>query len=275
MHTIANPLTTHQCPEQIKGLHISNCIPNVPPLHGSPSSSSCTFSFSSCATTGLCTCFSCFFFLRSVFNLWQLARLPLQLRWPGSYTEAEEETHTGRGRVRRKTEGKKETQKEGSERLILIWEHLWRRKAGKEWGQHGQVWRIGGGGGEGLSGGNRRGGRLSAERRKRGKREGEKERKKSWLLTMKALLLLVLPWLSPANYTDNLGNLHILYSELWVQHSASTCILFTNITPSVPSINCPYSFNHVTVCYFQFHQPFVCVLLHYIFMWKLAMFTFW
>uniref|UniRef100_A0A1A8I1R6 Ligand of numb-protein X 1 n=2 Tax=Nothobranchius kuhntae TaxID=321403 RepID=A0A1A8I1R6_NOTKU len=33
-------------------------------------------------------------------------------------------------------------------------------------------------------------------------------------LTMKALLLLVLPWLSPANYTDNLGNLHILYSEL-------------------------------------------------------------
>ncbi|XP_018525710.1 E3 ubiquitin-protein ligase LNX isoform X5 [Lates calcarifer] len=31
---------------------------------------------------------------------------------------------------------------------------------------------------------------------------------------MKALLLLVLPWLSPANYTDNLGNLHILYSEL-------------------------------------------------------------
>lgn len=32
--------------------------------------------------------------------------------------------------------------------------------------------------------------------------------------TMKALLLLVLPWLSPANYTDNLGNLHILYSEL-------------------------------------------------------------
>ncbi|XP_035272197.1 E3 ubiquitin-protein ligase LNX isoform X2 [Anguilla anguilla] len=31
---------------------------------------------------------------------------------------------------------------------------------------------------------------------------------------MKALLLLVLPWLSPANYTDNFGNLHILYSEL-------------------------------------------------------------
>nr|XP_046156520.1 E3 ubiquitin-protein ligase LNX-like isoform X4 [Oncorhynchus gorbuscha] len=31
---------------------------------------------------------------------------------------------------------------------------------------------------------------------------------------MKALLLLVLPWLSPANYTDNVGNLHILYSEL-------------------------------------------------------------
>ncbi|XP_066892182.1 E3 ubiquitin-protein ligase LNX isoform X5 [Kogia breviceps] len=31
---------------------------------------------------------------------------------------------------------------------------------------------------------------------------------------MKALLLLVLPWLSPANYTDNVGNLHFLYSEL-------------------------------------------------------------
>lgn len=53
---------------------------------------------------------------------------------------------------------------------------------------------------------------------------------------MKALLLLVLPWLSPANYTDNLGNLHILYSELWVQHSASSCILFINIYPSYPSI---------------------------------------
>lgn len=105
MHTSANPLTTHQCPEQIKGLHISNCIPNVPPLHGSPSSSSCTFYSSSCATTGLCTCFWCFFFLRSVFNLWQLARLPLQLRWPGSQPEAVEETHTGRGRERREAEG--------------------------------------------------------------------------------------------------------------------------------------------------------------------------
>ncbi|XP_052538874.1 E3 ubiquitin-protein ligase LNX isoform X4 [Tympanuchus pallidicinctus] len=31
---------------------------------------------------------------------------------------------------------------------------------------------------------------------------------------MKALLLLVLPWLSPANYIDNVGNLHLLYSEL-------------------------------------------------------------
>ena len=89
-HTSANPLTTHQCPEQIKGLHISDCIPNVPPLHGSPSSSSCTFSSSSLTTTGLllCTCFCCFcccfllllLLLRSVFNLWQLARLPLQLR---------------------------------------------------------------------------------------------------------------------------------------------------------------------------------------------------
>lgn len=46
-HTSANPLTTRQCPEQIKRLHISNCIPNVPPLHGSSSSSSCTFSSSS------------------------------------------------------------------------------------------------------------------------------------------------------------------------------------------------------------------------------------
>uniref|UniRef100_A0A8C9AMB1 E3 ubiquitin-protein ligase LNX n=1 Tax=Prolemur simus TaxID=1328070 RepID=A0A8C9AMB1_PROSS len=31
---------------------------------------------------------------------------------------------------------------------------------------------------------------------------------------MKALLLLVLPWLSPANYIDNVGNLYFLYSEL-------------------------------------------------------------
>ncbi|XP_048220746.1 E3 ubiquitin-protein ligase LNX isoform X2 [Perognathus longimembris pacificus] len=31
---------------------------------------------------------------------------------------------------------------------------------------------------------------------------------------MKALLLLALPWLSPANYIDNVGNLHLLYSEL-------------------------------------------------------------
>ncbi|KAM4854603.1 E3 ubiquitin-protein ligase LNX isoform 2-T2 [Thomomys bottae] len=31
---------------------------------------------------------------------------------------------------------------------------------------------------------------------------------------MKALLLLVLPWLSPANFIDNVGNLHFLYSEL-------------------------------------------------------------
>ncbi|KAL6050570.1 hypothetical protein STEG23_023702 [Scotinomys teguina] len=31
---------------------------------------------------------------------------------------------------------------------------------------------------------------------------------------MKALLLLVLPWLSPANYIDNVGNLNFLYSEL-------------------------------------------------------------
>lgn len=53
-HASANPLTTRQCPEQIKGLHISKCIPNVPPLHGSHPSviPSCTFA-SSC--TGLCT----------------------------------------------------------------------------------------------------------------------------------------------------------------------------------------------------------------------------
>ncbi|XP_040094133.1 E3 ubiquitin-protein ligase LNX isoform X2 [Oryx dammah] len=31
---------------------------------------------------------------------------------------------------------------------------------------------------------------------------------------MKALLLLILPWLSPANYVDSVGNLHFLYSEL-------------------------------------------------------------
>ncbi|XP_075853882.1 E3 ubiquitin-protein ligase LNX isoform X2 [Microcebus murinus] len=31
---------------------------------------------------------------------------------------------------------------------------------------------------------------------------------------MKALLLLILPWLSPANYIDNVGNLYFLYSEL-------------------------------------------------------------
>lgn len=37
---------------------------------------------------------------------------------------------------------------------------------------------------------------------------------------MKALLLLVLPWLSPANYIDNVGNLHFLYSELWVPLSS-------------------------------------------------------
>lgn len=81
-HTSINPLTTRQCPEQIKGLHISNGIPNVPPLHGSASSSSCTFSSFCCATTGhlLCTFFCCFFLFRSVFNLWQPARLPLQLR---------------------------------------------------------------------------------------------------------------------------------------------------------------------------------------------------
>lgn len=58
---------------------------------------------------------------------------------------------------------------------------------------------------------NRRGPHSSAERRARGAKERSR---KSRAVTMKALLLLVLPWLSPANYTDNLGNLHILYSEL-------------------------------------------------------------
>lgn len=87
-------LQLDQFPEQIKGLHISNCIPNVPPLYGSPSSFSCTFSFSSFATTGLlllCTCFGWFFLLSAVSNLWQAAHLALQLRWPGSQPEAEEE----------------------------------------------------------------------------------------------------------------------------------------------------------------------------------------
>ncbi|XP_031430243.1 E3 ubiquitin-protein ligase LNX isoform X5 [Clupea harengus] len=41
---------------------------------------------------------------------------------------------------------------------------------------------------------------------------------------MKALLLLVLPWLSPANYTDNLGNLHILYSELKRRSQEGDCL---------------------------------------------------
>lgn len=58
---------------------------------------------------------------------------------------------------------------------------------------------------------NRRGQHSSAERRARGAKQRSR---KSRAVTMKALLLLVLPWLSPANYTDNLGNLHILYSEL-------------------------------------------------------------
>lgn len=45
-------------------------------------------------------------------------------------------------------------------------------------------------------------------------RREEQRSRTSRAVRMKALLLLVLPWLSPANYTDNLGNLHILYSEL-------------------------------------------------------------
>uniref|UniRef100_D6RHN7 Ligand of numb-protein X 1 n=1 Tax=Mus musculus TaxID=10090 RepID=D6RHN7_MOUSE len=42
---------------------------------------------------------------------------------------------------------------------------------------------------------------------------------------MKALLLLVLPWLSPANYIDNVGNLHFLYSELALVPKCS-CLAF-------------------------------------------------
>lgn len=61
-------------------------------------------------------------------------------------------------------------------------------------------------------GGERREERSGAER-EREKRERERERA-DCVSTMKALLLLVLPWLSPANYTDNVGNLHVLYSEL-------------------------------------------------------------
>lgn len=62
-----------------------------------------------------------------------------------------------------------------------------------------------------------RGGRAGedeegARRARRGASRAGKGKGKE--ATMKALLLLVLPWLSPANYTDNLGNLHILYSEL-------------------------------------------------------------
>lgn len=50
-------------------------------------------------------------------------------------------------------------------------------------------------------------------------------------LGMKALLLLVLPWLSPANYIDNVGNLHLLYSELWVRAATlSSCSLSVCLT---------------------------------------------
>ncbi len=86
---------------------------------------------------------------------------------------------------------------------------------------------------------------------------------------MKALLLLVLPWLSPANYTDNVGNLHILYSELWVTHTLSCvpvrCELRpistissssliqdkSHCTPSHPVLQCV----HLVVCI----GVFVCV----------------
>lgn len=53
----------------------------------------------------------------------------------------------------------------------------------------------------------------------------------STALKMKALLLLVLPWLSPANYIDNVGNLHFLYSELWVRTVApASCSLSVCLT---------------------------------------------
>lgn len=72
-------------------------------------------------------------------------------------------------------------------------------------GQRCQV--FGGIGGRGRWGDEKGTALRRGEKSKRGRKGRGAER-------MKALLLLVLPWLSPANYTDNLGNLHILYSEL-------------------------------------------------------------
>ncbi|XP_042323473.1 E3 ubiquitin-protein ligase LNX isoform X1 [Sceloporus undulatus] len=55
----------------------------------------------------------------------------------------------------------------------------------------------------------------TTERKKRAKRNPGSSFKILHLKKkMKALLLLVLPWLSPANYIDSVGNLHFLYSEL-------------------------------------------------------------
>lgn len=55
---------------------------------------------------------------------------------------------------------------------------------------------------------------------------------------MKALLLLVLPWLSPASYIENVGNLHFLYSELWVPLSSclpvSVCPVCWGVGPECP-----------------------------------------
>ncbi|KAG8504964.1 E3 ubiquitin-protein ligase LNX [Galemys pyrenaicus] len=56
------------------------------------------------------------------------------------------------------------------------------------------------------------------------------EESSSLLGKMKALLLLVLPWLSPANYIDNVGNLHFLYSELTI--------------PNLPSAAFPGRYTH-------------------------------
>lgn len=66
---------------------------------------------------------------------------------------------------------------------------------------------------------------------------------------MKALLLLVLPWLSPANYIDNVGNLHFLYSELWVLTVVMLwwCLCVVSVL-SVEKENPLQSFSVVPLC---------------------------
>lgn len=67
-------------------------------------------------------------------------------------------------------------------------------------------------------------------------------------LKMKALLLLVLPWLSPANYIDNVGNLHFLYSELWVRTVApASCSLSVCLTRAAGR-GSPWAFGGGSVC---------------------------